>query len=299
MRDVAIIGGGAAGLAAALILGRCRRTVTLFDSGKPRNRFSNAMHGYLTRDGISPSEFFESARAELEKYETVELRRGLVSAVTHTNSVFSVESDGSPVIHVRRLLIATGVVDQLPDVAGLAERFGKSVFHCPYCDGWEFRDRALGVVGDGKKALKMTQTLRCWTEDIAVFLNGGEELDGGERSALEKLGAEIYDERISAVEGEGDTLELIRLESGRQIPRSALFLAGDTVERTQIAKSLGCNVNERGGIDTSGHSCTSVTGVYAAGDALQEVQFVAVAAAQGVEAAVGINLSLLQEDFPV
>src|SRR5437868_7706813 len=170
MFDVAVIGGGPAGLSAALMLGRCRRRVLLCDLGQPRNRHSQALHGYLTRDGVSPATLCELGRAELAPYG-IELRSIGVTAIRRRADGFEISLTGGLEEAARFVLIATGVIDDLPAIPGFQECYGRSVFHCPYCDGWEWRDRRLAVFG-GRDAAHMAVGLKTWSADIVVCSNG-------------------------------------------------------------------------------------------------------------------------------
>ncbi|MCA1650372.1 MAG: NAD(P)/FAD-dependent oxidoreductase, partial [Acidobacteria bacterium] len=179
MYDVIIVGAGPAGLSAALMLGRCRRSVLVCDSGRPRNAASEAIHGYLTRDGMMPREFLEIARTELRKYETVEIRDSeVVDAECGGDSLFHVTLASGERLDARKLLLATGVADHVPPVPGLAELYGKSVHHCPYCDGWEVRDQPLAIYGRGDRGLGLSLELIVWSRDLVLCTDGPCELDG-------------------------------------------------------------------------------------------------------------------------
>ncbi|MEP6592795.1 MAG: NAD(P)/FAD-dependent oxidoreductase, partial [Acidobacteriota bacterium] len=179
--DVVVVGAGPAGLSAALILGRCRRRVLVCDTGRPRNAASHALHGYLTRDGLPPSEFLAIGRKELERYDTVEFRPIGAVAAECIDSRFQVTLEDGTVALSRKLLIATGVVDHLPEIDGITELYGRSVFHCPYCDGWELRDQPVAIYGQGQRGVGLSLELTAWTRDIVLCTDGPAEIDADER----------------------------------------------------------------------------------------------------------------------
>ncbi|MFN8392498.1 MAG: NAD(P)/FAD-dependent oxidoreductase [Bdellovibrionota bacterium] len=297
MHDAVIVGGGAAGLSAALILGRCCRRVLVLDSGMPRNAKSQRMHGFVSRDGIAPLEFIAEARLQLSVYPNVMLVDDTVTSIQKKENYFIVATQSGRVEAAKRVLLATGIVDRIPDLPGFAELFGKSVFHCPYCDGWEVRGTPLGVWGRGHAAAKLAMTLTLWTKDIVVFSNGDPELEASDRAKLEQLQIAVVQNEVQRLVSDGDRLDSVAFADGSRFQRAALFLATGCSDSLHLARSLGCSLNDKGGIITEGHACTSVDGLFAAGDALKEVQFVVIAAAQGAEAALGINLSLLRESL--
>src|SRR6185436_3570317 len=176
--DVVIVGAGPAGLSAALVLGRCRRSVLICDTGKPRNACSLALHGYLTRDGISPKEFLAIGRRELAQYDTVRVRDvGAKDAQCGPDRCFTVTLDDGEVVACRKLLLATGVVDNLPEIDGIRELYGRSVFHCPYCDGWEVRDQPIAIYGRGSRGLGLSLELTAWSRDLVLCSDGPAEID--------------------------------------------------------------------------------------------------------------------------
>ncbi len=295
--DVIIVGAGPAGLSAALILGRCRRTVLLCDSGKPRNWASQALHGYLTRDGIEPAEFRAIGRRELEKYETVEVRDiGAMKAECRDGS-FSVTLADRTEVSARKLLIATGVLDNVPDIPGLAPLYGRSVFHCPYCDGWELRDQPLAIYGKGSRGLGLSLELTAWSRDLVLCTDGPAGIDDEGRQRLEQNGVALREERVRAFEGTDGLLQRIVFEAGDPLPRRAVFFTTGQFQQSELAVLLGCAINDKGTVRTGKYESTHLPGLYVAGDASRAVQWVIVAAAEGAEAAFAINTDLLKEDL--
>jgi thioredoxin reductase len=298
MYDVIIVGAGPAGLSAALMLGRCRRRVLVCDNGRPRNAASHAMHGYLTRDGIPPRDFLSLGRTQLQQYETVQLIDvEVVAAACDPPNCFGVTLATGQRHVARKLLLATGVIDHVPRIPGFAELYGRSVFHCPYCDGWEIRDAPWAVYGKGERAYGLALELTTWTRDIVVCTDGPSELDDRQRSRLERVGIGIREEPIARLEGAGGVLARVVFESGDPLPRRALFFTTGQEQRSELAFAFGCEFNDKGTVRTGKYEATQVPGLYVAGDASRAVQWVVVAAAEGAEAAFAINTDLLREDL--
>jgi thioredoxin reductase len=297
MLDVIIVGGGPAGLSAALVLGRCRRRVLILDAGHPRNAASRGLHGFLTRDGIEPAKFLRLAREQLRPYKTVELRRAEVTNARRLASGFEVTLNNGEVISSRRLLLATGVVDDIPVIEGLGELYGRSVFHCPYCDGWEMRDQSLAVYGRGENGLGLSLELLLWSRDLVLCTDGPAELSEDERQRLAHHEITIREDRIRRLEGSDGALKRIVFANGEPLTRRAMFFSTGQRQASDLAEKLGCNFTEQGCVDTGEYETTNVPGLYVAGDASRMVQFVIVAASEGAQAAVAINKELMKEDL--
>jgi thioredoxin reductase len=295
--EVVIVGAGPAGLSAALILGRCRRRVLLFDNGRPRNGASQAMHGYLTRVGIAPSDFLARARDELAPYDTVRIVHAEVTDAVCQEGRFAVTLSGGERYYARKLLLATGVVDRVPDIPGFADLYGRSVFHCPYCDGWEIRDQPWAVYGKGDRAYGLALELTTWTGDIAICSDGPSEIDTRHRDRLAALGIAVREDRVVRLEGRDGVLTRVVFERGDALPRRALFFTTGQEQRSSLASSLGCEFNDKGTVRTGKYEATHLHGLYVAGDASRAVQWVIVAAAEGAEAAFAINTDLVREDL--
>jgi thioredoxin reductase len=298
MYDAIIVGAGPAGLSAALILGRSRRQVLVCDTGRPRNAVSQAIHGFLSRDGVSPQEFLRLSREQLRKYDCVELRDAeVVDARCGSDARFAVRLANGEEIVARKLLIATGVEDHVPDVPGLHELYGRSVFHCPYCDGWEVRDLPLAVYGRGRRGLGLSLELTGWSRDIVLCTDGPSEIDDEGRMQLARVRIPIRDERIGRLEGQDGRLERVVFADGDVLARRALFFTTGQTQQSSLASSLGCELNEKGTVRTGKYESTHLPGLYVAGDASRAVQWVVVAAAEGAEAAFAMNTDLLREDL--
>ena len=296
MFDVIIVGAGPAGLSAALILGRCRRKVLVCDAGRPRNSASRALHGFLTRDGIEPAEFIRIGREQLRPYTTIQLRSEEVTQARQIDNGFEVKVAGD-VVSARKLLLATGVVDRLPDLEGLESFYGRSVFHCPYCDGWELRDQPLAIYGKEDRGAGLALELTGWSRDLIVCSDGPATISAAERKQLEQLNIPLREERISRLEGTDGQLERIVFDSGEHILRRGMFFNTGQDQHCDLAASLGCDFTDRGAVRTGDYEMTNVPGLFVAGDASRAVQLVIIAAAEGAEAAFAINKALIKDDL--
>jgi thioredoxin reductase len=298
--DVVIVGAGPAGLSAAMMLGRCRRSVLVVDNGKNRNAASHALNGFLTRDGTPPGEFLRIAREELTKYETVQLMSDEVVAAECQQDLasFCITLASGERVYSRKLLLATGVVDNLPEIPGFRELYGRSVFHCPYCDGWELRDQPLAVYGRGARGLGVVLELTAWSRDLVLCTDGPSELDDEARQRLARNGIHVREECITRLEGDGDgVLRRIVFDGGEPLDRRALFFTTGQYQRSDLLMRLGCEFNDKGTVRTGKYESTHLPGLFVAGDASRAVQWVVVAAAEGAEAAFAINTDLLKEDL--
>jgi thioredoxin reductase len=289
--DAAIIGGGPAGLSAALVLGRCLRRVVVFDSGHYRNDRSRALHCYLGHDGIAPRELLGLSRAQLRRYDTVEWKHGLASAIKRNGEAFVISSE-SAALQARTVLVATGVVDELPPIAGIDAYFGRSVHVCPYCDGWEYRHAPVAAFGRGDKGASLARLLHHWTSDLVLCTHGPSGLSHGERDQLARRGISLRENRIAGLRGRDGYLEALVFENGDVLSRNALFFNTGQHPRSALLESLGCVYGEEG-VACDPEGATSVQGVYVAGDASREVQLVVIAAAEGARAGLAINKALL------
>jgi thioredoxin reductase len=292
--DVVVIGGGAAGLSAALVLSRARRRVLVADAGKPRNAPAAHMHGYLTRDGLPPSDLLAAGRTEVTGYggEVVE---GTVSTVAGEVGVgFDVVLTNSSRLTARRLLVATGLRDELPDIGGLWERWGRDVLHCPYCHGYEVRDQPIGVLGGSQESVAHGLLLAQWSRDV-VFFAHSTELNGEQREQLDARGVAIVEGLVSRVVVEND--ELAGVEAGgRVVARSAVFVRPRFVPNADLLVGLGCAADEDGWVSVGNTGATSVPGVWAAGNVANPRAQVVTAAGEGSAAALAINTDLVAED---
>ena len=301
MFDVVIVGAGPAGLSAALVLGRARRRVLVCDAGHPRNAPSHGLHCYLTRDGIEPEEFLRLGREDLSPYETVGLRQAEVTDVGHLvdNGAgnFDVTLSNGERLTSRKLLLATGVIDEVPEIEGLSEFYGTSVFHCPYCDGWEMRDEPLAVYGHGENGLGLALELTFWSRNLVLCSDGPAQLSGGDIQRLKKRNIPLNENKIARLEGSAGVLERIVFSNGESLTVRGMFFSTGQKQGSELPQKLGCKFTEQGCVRTYDYEMTDVPGLYVAGDASRFVQFAIVAASEGALAAVAINKELMKEDL--
>lgn len=294
--DVIIVGAGPAGLSAALILGRCRRNVLVLDTGQPRNASSPAMHGFLSRDGINPAEFRRIARQQLTQYRSVKFARQMATRARQVKDGFEVTVADGKRLRCRKLLLATGVVDELPPIDGIEAFYGRSVFHCPYCDGWESRDQPLAVYSRSANGVGLALELTVWSQDI-VLCTDGTRLDAKHVQRLERHKIPWRRDRIARVEGTAGRLRRIVFANGEAIPRRVMFFSMGQRQASNLAEQLGCGFTHKGAVRTGEYEVTDIHGVYVAGDASKLVQLAIVAAAEGAQAAFAINKALTRDEL--
>lgn len=298
--DVVVVGGGAAGLSAGLVLGRARRRTLVVDAGEPRNAPAAHMQGYLSRDGMPPADFLAAGREEVRAY-AVELVRDTVADVRRDNG-FAVDLAGGRTVRARRLIVATGLADELPDVPGVAERFGRDVLHCPYCHGWEVRDEPFGVIGGSPRSVHQALLITQWSKDVRLFLHTTDEasLSDEDLRRLAAAGADVVPGEVAGLVVEDDRLSGVRLADGSVHARSAVYVAPRFVPRTGLLERLGAEMQETAFgtapvVDETGR--TTVPGVWAAGNVRLTSQQVIHAAGDGYLAAATISGELIMEDI--
>lgn len=296
--DCAIIGGGPAGLNAALVLGRARRSVALIDSNSPRNAVTHASHGFITRDGVTPAEFRRVAYEEVRRYPFVEHLPTEVVALNRTESGFEVLDSSGLRLQARKVILATGVKEIFPEIEGFYPLYGKSLFNCPYCDGWELQDQPLVVVSEYPSILHMTTLILNWSKDLLVCTNGKASLSDEQKQRLQAKGIVVIEQPVAAFIGQNGQLEHVRFADGTQVPRAGGFVTPQFVQSAPFGEQLGCARTEAGGIRTDERGRTSVPGLYAAGDASYFTPSqVIYAAADGSRTAMSVNMDLTEEDY--
>jgi thioredoxin reductase len=294
--DVLIVGGGPAGLSAALLLGRCRRRVVICDGGRPRNLASPCVHGLLGHEGLAPNELLARGRQQLEAYKTVFSRSAEVTSIRPAEDGFEFECADHAQGIARKILLSTGLVDELPDLKGIEGLYGRSVHHCLYCDGFEHSGEPLAAYGAGDKGAGLALMMKQWSPDVVLCTDAGPEVPVAMADRLEQQGIVIRPDRIARLEGEDGRLKRVRFQSGAALKRSALFFSTGCHQSSQLWQELGCGRDEKGGIITDPLTEeTRVPGVYVAGDVSRDVLLVAAAIGEGVKAAVALNRALLRE----
>ncbi|MFI8873100.1 NAD(P)/FAD-dependent oxidoreductase [Streptomyces sp. NPDC055243] len=298
--DVLVVGGGAAGLSAALTLSRARRTVLVVDSGEPRNAPADGVHGFLSNEGLAPGDLLRIGREEVARYGG-RIVSDLVTGVRRVGERFVVDTAGGRSHGARRLLVTTGLVDELPDVPGLRERWGRDVLHCPYCHGWEVRDEPIGVLATGPMAVHQALLFRQWSPRVTLFLHTAGELTEEQWEQLAARDIAVVDGEVVGLDVEEDRLSGVRLASGRHIPVRALAVAPKFEARGAVLAGLGLkSVNHPMGVgsyvesDATGY--TGVAGVWVAGNVTDLVAGVMVSAAAGMTAATAVNADLVSAD---
>lgn len=293
--DAIIIGGSFAGLAAALYTARARLDVVVVDAGAPRNRFAAHSHGFLAHDGDDPADILASARAQVANYPTVRFIAGRAAAARADGTGFAVTLEDGTELSARRLVLAFGLRDELPEIPGLAERWGKSVIHCPYCHGYEFSDRRLGVLATSPMSVHQAQLIPAWGP-TTFFLNGQPEPEASQLEDLARRGVTIQRRLVNELAGDGTSLSEVRLEDGTALPIEALYVGPRSHLNSDIATQLGCEHDEifwGRMVRTDMMQQTTVPGVFAAGDITRGGHSVTFAAADGVMAGTALHRSLV------
>ncbi|WPU64318.1 NAD(P)/FAD-dependent oxidoreductase [Peredibacter starrii] len=287
--DVVIVGGGPAGLSAALTLGRGNRSVLILDEGKGRNAPASHMMNFPSRDGTPPMEFRELIKRDLRKYSNVQIASLGVKSIVREEHHFLINEE----IKARKILLAHGVKDILLPLPGFSELWGKSIFHCPYCHGYEHLKEPIGIIGDNKTALHYAILVKSLTDNLIVFSNGAEV----DPAPFEKNGIKVYSSPIDSLIHQGDRLIAVKLMSGETIERSYLFYRPEQKLTSDLGTKLGCELNEHGLYKVQDSGETTVKGIYAAGDITELRQSVLMATASGQKAAAHINFEILHERF--
>ena len=292
--DAIIIGGGPAGLTCAIFLARYRRRVVVLDSGHPRNAATRGIHGFLGHHSITPAELLGRGRAEAEE-SGAEFCEGKATKIERVGDVFEVTTETRGVLRARRIVLAYGVRDTLPDIPEIESYYGKTVHHCPDCDGYESRNQRIGVVGWGTKVVGLALKLLQWSDDVVIFTHGQDrEWDEEEHSKLLAEQIDIKDEKVVALVGNEGRVEAAVLATGERVPVGRLFFTIKVERACTFAEDLGCEITDSTpNVVVDEHRQTTVEGVWAIGDLVEGAQLVVTAAADGAIAAIAINKSLL------
>jgi len=290
-----IVGGGAAGLSAALVLSRARRRVAVVGAGAPRNAPAAHMHGFLSRDGLSPHDLLAIGRKEVDGYGGRLIDDRVTGIDPDPGTGFHVALADGPTLSTRRVLVSTGLRDELPDIAGVRERWGQDLLHCPYCHGYEVRDQPLAVLGGTPDAVAHAQLVRQWSADVVLFPHT-DVLTADQRHQLAARGIGVVDGSVRRLVVDDDRLSGVQLDDGRVVRRAAVFVRPRLVPNNGLLLALGCAVDDRGWVVTDAAGRTTVSGVWAAGNAVNPRAQVITAAGEGSAAAIALNADLVDDD---
>ncbi|MGO4729386.1 NAD(P)/FAD-dependent oxidoreductase [Paenibacillus sp. 2KB_22] len=290
--DVLIIGGGPAGLNAALVLGRARKNVVVIDDETPRNWVTKETHGFVTRDGASPREFRKAAKEQIAAYPSVQFASDTATEVTGSDGDFVIKTTQGASYRTKKILFAVGKKDLPLDINGLTEVYGKSAFVCPYCDGWELRDQSLVIIVSGDKALHMAKVISGWTDRYTICTNGSDSLTDEQREELKQHHVTVFDAPVQSIESEDGMVKQVVLNDGTAIPCTGVFFQPKLFTGSELPKAIGCDISESGTVIVDASGKTSIAGVYSAGDAASELYQAITAASLGALSAVSINTEL-------
>ncbi len=297
--DCMIIGGGPAGLSAALTLGRARRKVALVDNGTNRNRVTQESHGFLTRDGIKPQEFKNLASKDIESYPSITMMDQTVREIIKDDitGLFLVNTSENKSYISEKILLATGIQEEFP-LPQIRQYYGKSLFSCPYCDGWELRDKPLAIIAENEEHIShMTKLVFNWSQDLIVFTNG-HQLSEKVQNDFEQKKIKVYTNTIKDLHGDDGNLSSVELETGENILRAGGFVVPSFYRPNKFAKQLNCQVDENGTVMTDGAGRTTAAGIYIAGETEKGgPSSLMIAAAEGFKAATSINMDITIERF--
>ncbi len=298
--ETLIVGAGPAGLSAALALGRMLRTAMICDDARPRNKSAIFLNNFPTQDGVTPAEWRDQARKNLEKYQSIHFFSGTVDKLIRLEDTFEAILLNGSKHFFRKILLAFGHQDRLPEIPGFKELWGTSVFQCPYCHGFEFRNKALGIFANGEAAFQAAIMISALTKDVAIFTNGESTLDFKQKETLKRNNMSLYEQKISRLKYSENKLHSVVFDDESCVHRDALVVTPvfPLQPKSNFAMDLGCETTELGAIKIDDRGRTSVLGVYAAGDMIDALkQTVLIACASGQTAAFGVVYDLLAEDF--
>lgn len=296
--DCAIVGAGAAGLNAALVLGRARKSVILLDDNRPRNAVTQKSHGFITRDGVSPSEFRRLALEEVLRYPSVQHLVNEVTDIRKSGDEFELLLQSTEHVRSKKLILATGLREEFPHIDGLSQFYGKSLFNCPFCDGWELKDQPLVIVSENPIILEKVGIFYNWSQDLIICTNGHYYTTDEQKDRLKSKGIAVIEKPIAAFTGSDGKLEKVCFEDGTDVKRTGGFITPKWIPRATFQAQLGYQTIDFGGIVTDAMGRSTVAGVYAAGDAAYVLPSqVIYAAADGNRAAASVTMDIALENF--
>ncbi|WP_330901175.1 NAD(P)/FAD-dependent oxidoreductase [Priestia megaterium] len=296
--DCTIIGGGPAGLNAALVLGRAKRNTLLVDEGKPRNAVTQESHGFLTRDGITPQEFRAIAYEEVLGYPSVMHKQDRVDTIQRDEKGFLLQTRKGETVITKKIILATGLKETLPPIPNIHQYYGKSLFVCPFCDGWELRDKPLVILAKGDRAFHLAKIVYNWSQDLIICTNGDSDLSTEQLHLLQKKGIQVLENLITTIEGDDRKMNAITFHNGESLSRQGGFVDVEWTHASHLQDILGCETDEKGAVKTNILGQTNIPGVFAAGDTsiIAPSQLI-IAAGEGSKAAIGVMKELTDEEF--
>lgn len=294
--DCAVIGGGPAGLTASLMIGRGRKEVILFDDNKPRNAVTQESHNFITRDGIKPAEFREAAHKDLKKYPTISIQKDRVSNIQSSSSSFHIQTEAGGDYEAKKVILATGMKDILPQIEGIHDVYGSSIFPCTFCDGWELKDIPLVFIAEGEHIFQEVKMISNWNNDIVVCTNGKDNLTTDEKDILAQKQIEVIEMEISQLQKKDGKLKAIQFKNGRELHREAGFVSYKLRQAVPFAERLGLEMNDMG-IKTDPYGRTNIKGIYACGDNAASSFQLIIAASEGSKTAIGVISDFVEETF--
>ncbi|MGE8139983.1 NAD(P)/FAD-dependent oxidoreductase [Bacillus safensis] len=294
--DCAIIGGGPAGLSAALVVGRGRKQVIVFDDELPRNRVTQESHGFITNDGMTPFEIRRAGEADLQKYPNIKIKRSRIVDIQKKEERFTLLTHEGDRFEAKKIILATGLQDILPEIEGIHDVYGKTLFSCPFCDGWELKDKALALIAENQRALHMAKLLSNWTKDLIVFTNG-HVLAEEDKVLLTAHSIQVIDVPIVSIDHDNGQLRSLQLANGEIVKREGGFVASEFKQSAPFAEKLGCKMTKNAGIETDILGRTTVSGIFACGDNLGGPAQLVLAAAAGSQTGMGVIHEIVQEEF--
>lgn len=295
--DAAIIGGGPAGLNAALVLGRARKNVVVIDEGRPRNAVTYKSHGFLTRDGISPSEFRRISKEEINNYPSVSIIEDTAVSISGEDGHFEIGTKQGKTFKSKKVLFAVGMKDRPLDISGLSEVYGKSAFVCPYCDGWELKDKPLVIINKGAELMHFIPLLSGWSRHLTICTNGPDELTDTQREELHHHGVFLFDSPIQSINSIEGMVQEVILNDGTIIPAKGIFFKPELTIGSYLPESIGCEITDEGMVVVDDLKKTNISGVFSAGDMTSRMHQIIAAASMGAYAAAVINSELNMETW--
>ncbi|HEY2350309.1 MAG TPA: NAD(P)/FAD-dependent oxidoreductase [Puia sp.] len=297
MLDVIIIGGSYSGLAAGMALGRARRDVLIIDQGEPCNMQTPQSHNFITQDGSSPAEINRIARQQVAKYKTIQFFDGLVTGVVRREKDFIISTSNRDIFYSKKIIFATGIRDIMPEIEGFHSCWGISVLHCPYCHGYEVRNKNTGILGNGESGFEFARIISNWTKNLTLYVNGSSTLTAGQTKQLDAHQIKIVEGEIEQLLHEGGHIQNLRFKSGKMCPIEVLYAPGSFRQHCTIPKDLGCEHTEDGYIKTDAFQKTTEAGIYACGDNTNRIRTLANAVASGTTAGMMLNKEIIVENF--